>query len=228
MITLGLDTALQSCSVAIIQDGEVLSDNFIALEKGHAEKLAPMAAAALDEARLSVSDLDRVGVVIGPGGFTGVRVGLSFARGLILGTGVKLAGISSLTALAEGVNGPEATHIIGAVIDARRGQVFAALYDAAGVERLPPFVADPKEAASKLAFAAQQSAVVLVGSGAELVKLHQKEWVISSASRQIDAKIVARLAAAADIPSTLPAPLYLRPADAKPAGRALFEGLSLV
>lgn len=228
MITLGLDTALQSCSVAILKDAAVLSDKFLALEKGHAEKLAPMAAAALAKAGLKVADLDRVGVVIGPGGFTGVRVGLAFARGLGLGTGAAIVGVTSLAALAAGVADAPAGAMIAAVIDARRGQVYAALYDAAGTERLPAFVAAPKAALEKLKDAVKGAPAVLVGSGAGLLGGGEAGWAISGALAQIDAKIVARLAAAAKAPGCPPAPLYLRAPDAKPAGRALFEGLSSV
>ena len=104
MISMGIDTALRHCSVAIVNDGDVLADLSEALERGHAERLAPMVVAALEAANLNISDLDRVGVVTGPGGFTGIRVGLSFARGLAIGSPIEVAGISSLRALAAGLD----------------------------------------------------------------------------------------------------------------------------
>ncbi|MFQ5563599.1 MAG: tRNA (adenosine(37)-N6)-threonylcarbamoyltransferase complex dimerization subunit type 1 TsaB [Parvularculaceae bacterium] len=226
MITLGFDTALQSCSLAILRDGVVLSDKFLPLEKGHAEALAPLAASALAEAGMAVSDLDRVGVVVGPGGFAGVRVGLAFARGLALGTGVAAVGVTSLEALAAAVEDAPQGGLAAAVIDARRGQVYAGLYGPGGAPRLAPFVADPEIAAEKLKAAADGALAALVGSGAGQVSAHLPDWPASNAPAQIDAKIVARLAARAPLPDGPPAPLYLRPPDARPPGRSALAGLS--
>jgi tRNA threonylcarbamoyladenosine biosynthesis protein TsaB len=222
MLVLGIDTALKSCSAAVLKDGAVLAGKGLALEKGHAEHLAPVVAAVLAAAGVSAQELDRVGVVVGPGGFAGVRVGLAFARGLALGTGIKVIGVTSLAALAAGVAAPRS--LVASIVDARRGQVYAALYEGAGSVRVAPFVAAPAEALFRLIEAAEAVPVALVGDGAGLLAAHQG-FTASGADTEIDAKIVARLAAEASEPAHPPAPLYLRPPDAKPGAPSLFEGL---
>ncbi|MFC2951160.1 tRNA (adenosine(37)-N6)-threonylcarbamoyltransferase complex dimerization subunit type 1 TsaB [Marinicaulis aureus] len=221
MLVLGLDTALQRCSVAIIRGDEVLADESVGMERGHAERLAPMAAAALAKAGVSIGDLSRVGVVVGPGGFTGVRVALSFARGLGVGTGIPVVGVTSLAALAA----PHwAQELVAPVIDARRGQVYAALYGRGGEIILPPFVSEPKEALKKLQDKAADRSVRVLGSGARLLGPAPAGWSVSEAREEIDARIVALLAAKAPAPDGPPAPLYLRAPDAKPGKPGLFDG----
>ena len=219
MLVMGLDTALQRCSVAILRGNEVLADESAAMERGHAEHLAPMAAAALTKAAVAIRDLDRVGVVVGPGGFTGVRVALAFARGLGVGTGLAVVGVTSLAALAAGAG---SGGLVAPVIDARRGQVYAALYAENGRIITPPFVAAPKETLKKLVDVAAGKPVTLVGSGAGLLGGASAGWTISGGSSDIEAKLVARLAAAAPRPDGPPAPLYLRPPDAKPGKPGIF------
>lgn len=221
MLVMGLDTALKRCSVAIIRGAYVLADEFVGLERGHAERLAPMAAAALRKAGARVRDLDRVGVVVGPGGFTGVRVALAFARGLAVGTGLPVVGVTSLAALAAAVPGHG---LRAAVIDARRGQVYAALYGPGGEILAAPFVSEPKEALEKLEEYAPGCSIALTGSGAALLGGLPAGWTVSGADAEIDAKIVARLAASAPAPEGPPAPLYLRAPDAKPGKPGLFDG----
>ncbi len=215
MLVMGLDTALQRCSVAILRDGAVLADESIGMERGHAEHLAPMAAAALQKAGCRIRDLDRVGVVVGPGGFTGVRVALSFARGLGVGTGLDIVGVTSLAALAANLDSLQP--IVASVIDARRGQVYAALYDQAGRVLLAPFVSAPEEALKKLIDKAAGREMAFTGSGAALLG---REAV---GGAEIDAKAVARLAASAPVPDGPPAPLYLRAPDAKPGRPGVME-----
>lgn len=221
MLVLGLDTALQRCSTAILSDGEVLGRRAVGMERGHAEALAPMTAEVLAAAGIAVADLDRVGVVAGPGGFTGLRVALSFARGLALGTGVEVVGVSSLAALALNADDAPADALRAPVIDAKRGQVYAALYDSAGRALIDPFVADPERAFSLLADGAGGDAVALIGTGAALFSGLPPAWKISEGDPQISAIAVARMAAAGM--GGPPAPLYLRAPDAKPprAGSAI-------
>ncbi|MEE2690140.1 MAG: tRNA (adenosine(37)-N6)-threonylcarbamoyltransferase complex dimerization subunit type 1 TsaB [Pseudomonadota bacterium] len=222
MIVLGLDTALKSCAAAILREGRTAGDKFAPMEKGHAEHLAPMVAATLREAGVSARDLDRIGVVVGPGGFAGVRVGLAFARGLAIGAKTKVIGVTSLGALAAAL--PD-NSLRAAVIDARRGQVYAALYDASLQVLLAPFVAEPKEALQQLVLAAAGQQVAAAGDGLTLLGSPPPEWRLELGRTAIDAKIVARLAETAPEPASPPAPLYLRPPDAAPAAASPFEGL---
>ena len=223
MLVMGLDTALQRCSVAIIRDEAALAEECAGMERGHAESLAPMAAAALKKAGVAIRDLDRIGVVVGPGGFTGVRVALAFARGLGVGTGVPVVGVTSLAALAAGW---PSDGLRAVVVDAHRGQVYAGLYGAEGEIIAAPFVSDPKGALKKLVESAGPRDVALLGSGAGLLGSLPARWTAAAGGEGIDAKIVARLAAAAPAPEGPPAPLYLRAPDAKPGKPGLFEGVA--
>lgn len=216
MLVMGLDTALQRCSVAILRDGEAVGDQSADMERGHAEALAPMAAATLEEAGVDIADLDRIGVVVGPGGFTGVRVALSFARGLAIGSDVPVVGITSLAALAANIRDADEDALRAAAVDARRGQLYGGLYDKDGAARLEPFVARPEQSLELLVEKAAGRPVMLIGSGAGLLPAGPANWVRADAPDQIDSKAVARLAALAPAPKGSPAPLYLRPPDAKP------------
>lgn len=218
MRTLAIDTSFEACSAAILDGDYIVFARTKIIGRGHAEMLPPMVAAALAETRLKVGDLDRVGVVIGPGAFAGVRVGLAFARGLCLGTGVTAVGVSSLKALAASL-APETP--LAPVFDARRGQVYAALYDQSLRELIEPFVASPQEAARRLS-ASAAAGLTLAGSGAALVAPHLGAPARISATATIDPAALARLAAAAPSPLSPPAPLYLRPPDAAPPKGSFF------
>jgi tRNA threonylcarbamoyladenosine biosynthesis protein TsaB len=143
MIVLGFDTATPSTAVALrLGDGSTLQardDPSPSAHPGHATRLLAMADELLRGAGLGWSALDRIAVGLGPGTFTGLRVGVATARGLAQSLGVELVGVSSLRALAEGAAhadigdeaGPEgrpAGRGVLAVLDARRGEAFAAAY----------------------------------------------------------------------------------------------------
>ena len=100
MIVLALDTALDACSVAIVRGDSVLADLSERMQRGQAERLAPMAREAAAQAGVAFSAIDRLAVTTGPGSFTGVRVGLSFARALALAIAKPCVGVSTLEALA--------------------------------------------------------------------------------------------------------------------------------
>lgn len=220
MRILAIDTSFEACSAAILDAGDIVWREQRLIGRGHSEILPVMVAAALRETGLAVSQLDRVGVVTGPGAFAGIRVGLAFARGLCLGTGVRAVGVSSLKALAASV---VAGGLIAPAFDARRGQVYAALHDETLSERMAPFVAAPEEAAARLCASAGGGRLLLAGSGAALLAAHLSCDFSITDAMIIDPSALARLVAAAPLPASPPAPLYLRPPDAAPSRGSLFR-----
>lgn len=216
MAILSIDTCLQACSAAILRDGEVLACQSQSLGKGHAEHLAPMVRDVLSDAELKVPDLARIAVTLGPGSFTGVRVGLAFARGLAVTHPIAIIGLTSLEALAGAVSAHLGA-VRAVVIDARRGQVYGQLFDGQALNALTdPFVLAPEQARKKLEDAAVGRDLVLTGTGVPLAfpeKADHFDW----ASHQPDPVTVARIAMMRDAPGLAPEAFYLRAPDAKPA-----------
>src|SRR5579872_7102287 len=105
MIVLGLDTALGACSAAVLAQGRPLAVRSEPMTRGHQERLALMVREAMEAAGLPFSSLDRVGVTVGPGSFTGLRVGLAFAKGLGLALAKPCVGVGTLEALAASAPG---------------------------------------------------------------------------------------------------------------------------
>ena len=212
MIVLALDTALAVCSVAVTRDGRVLAARTEAMLRGHQERLAPLVAEAMAEAGIGFSALDRIGVAIGPGSFTGVRVGLAFAKGLSVALSIPCVGIGTLEALAASAPS-EGGDFVAAVIDARRDQIYLQAFSD-GRPLMAPDALEPGVAAARLAELWSGGPAVLVGPGAALL-----EGVIGGARIEprdgADPVALARLAAAAPEPARRPRPLYLRGADAR-------------
>jgi tRNA threonylcarbamoyladenosine biosynthesis protein TsaB len=139
MIVLGFDTATAATAVALRRGGdattELRDDPELGAHPGHATRLLGMSAKLLTAAHVNWSEIDRIAVGVGPGTFTGLRVGIATARGLAQSLTAELVGVSSLQALAAAglasgsrrADGPSIEAVL-AVIDARRGEVFAAAY----------------------------------------------------------------------------------------------------
>jgi len=143
MNVLGLDTSTAATATCLLRgDGrpfEVVPDPTALFERpGHARELMPALVRVVEEAGLTFADLDAVAVGRGPGTFTGLRIGIATARAIAAARSLPVHGVSSLAALATGTDARSTL----AVIDARRGEVFAALY-AGTEERWPPSVVSP-------------------------------------------------------------------------------------
>ncbi|ACG79866.1 metal-dependent protease (with possible chaperone activity) [Phenylobacterium zucineum HLK1] len=207
MIVLGLDTCLNACSVAVVDGGRVLAHRSEVMARGHQERLAPMAQAVMADAGLPFAALGRIGVTVGPGSFTGLRVGVAFAKGLASALGLPAVPVGALEALAaEGGEG-----LVAAAIDARRDQVYLQAFDA-GRPLMAPDALPLGQAAARIVELSMGRPLTLVGSGAPLLA------DAAPAARVLtpegcDARKVAELAAAR-APAPLK-PLYLRAPDAK-------------
>lgn len=211
MKILSLDTAMAACSVAVIDTERPLplAEASALMERGHAEALPPMVAEVMASSGLSFPDIDRIAVTIGPGTFTGVRIGLAFARGLGLALGIPVIGVDSLSAIAA--NEPSGVPLL-VVSDARNEEVYAARFDA-DRKRL----SGPELCAVASAAAGLPSGALVLGTGASavIVASERDDISASSASMLPVASRFARLSAAAP-PGPMPGPLYLRVPDAKP------------
>lgn len=138
VIVLAIDTALDACAVAVTRHGVTLAHLSESMSRGQAERLAPMAREAVTQAGIAMCEIGRIVVTTGPGSFTGVRVGLSFARALALALGKPCLGVSTLEALAleDGASGLRA-----ALIETPGASYFALYGDGApiiaprGIER---------------------------------------------------------------------------------------------
>lgn len=219
MRLLAIDTALEACSVGVV-DGERAFTQSEDAGRGHAERLMGMIAATMAEAGIAFADLDRIAVTVGPGSFTGVRVGIAAARGLALVSGTGTVGVTTLAVHAE-----EARLVLGArpvlaVIAAGRGELYGAVYAADGRELAPPRTASAQVFAALVA-----GDIVLAGSGVDLVVAAlPMDTQVSVGHRRSAPSVGALCALALRAPASdgSPRPLYLRPPDAKPqAGAAV-------
>jgi tRNA threonylcarbamoyladenosine biosynthesis protein TsaB len=198
-----LDTCLEACQAAVFADGAPLAVRSEGMSRGHQERLGAMVREAMEETGLSFSDLDRIAVTVGPGSFTGLRVGIAFAKGLALAADAPAVGIGTLEALAASDAAPGRKM---AVIEAGRGGLWLQPFD--DQDPLGPPQNLPLEEAG-LAAAGR-----LVGPTASRLAA-PGQVAIDLAAPPVEA--IARLAVSNE--PAPPTPLYLRPPDAKPKAR---------
>ncbi len=224
MRVLAIDTALGACSVCVWEAGRAdpLGLESEAMERGHAEALAPMIERVVVAAGGGFAGLDRIAVTVGPGSYTGLRVGVSAARALALATGKPAIGVTTLSALAAPLIAAGEGTPIASVIDARHADVHVQLVAPNGSVLLTPRQLPAREAARMLG----AGPIRFVGSGAP--KLAVEAWTIGLDAIVVDSPAapdilwIARLGALADPDEAPPKPLYLKAPDAKPqtTGRA--------
>ncbi len=166
MLVLSLDTSTPTGSVALLEGDEVLGRAWAEVKGKHGEHLIETLAACLEAAGRTLADVELLAVGIGPGSFTGVRVGVATVKGLALSRGLPLVGVVSLAAIARGTRARDGA--VAPIVHAHRGEVYAALYtcgEDGPMERLAPFHALPVEAAARLRQAADGRALLAVGDG---------------------------------------------------------------
>jgi tRNA threonylcarbamoyladenosine biosynthesis protein TsaB len=217
---LGLDTATAACTVCVLRaDGEAFERSpgpeRLLARPAHSGELMPAVAAAMAEARVDWGDLEAIAVGVGPGAFTGLRIGVATARALAQANGLPVRAVSSLAALAEGID----DRLSLPLIDARRGELFGALYED-GVPVWEPFVATPEDVAERVR--ATGAAPLAAGDGS----LRFRQVVEGAGARVaadgsqahvVRALHVCRLAVALpDTPPETVVPHYLRAPDATP------------
>src|SRR5882757_2848873 len=218
MLILAIDTALDACAAAVLDTsaGGVIALESQAMKRGHAEALMPLIARVMKESGVAFAALDRIAVTTGPGSFTGLRVGLSAARGIALAAGKPVVGLTTLTAYAAPFVGEKSEHPIISAIDARHDHVYFQVVSGDGGSLVKPKVAPISEALEAARFGAPH----LVGNAAKILA---DRWPSDApppfkvdAQPAPDIDWVAWLGAAVS-PETSPAsPYYLRAPDAKP------------
>lgn len=212
MSLLAIDTAANLCAACVYGDSE-LGRAVLDIGKGHAEHLIPVVQTALDAAGCSFGDLTGIAVTVGPGSFTGIRVGVAAARGFALALTVPAAGLTTLEALAAEVREAQGARSVLAALDAGRGELHAALYGPDGEVLAAPAVLTLAEAAEL----ARLHRPMLAGTAAEVVQEAADPGLdIGLRAATADIGVYARLALARPENLAKPVPLYLRGADAKP------------
>ncbi|MXN66805.1 tRNA (adenosine(37)-N6)-threonylcarbamoyltransferase complex dimerization subunit type 1 TsaB [Stappia sp. GBMRC 2046] len=224
MILLAIDTALSACSAAVLvdEDGERrFFSQSEELGRGHAERLMEMIAEVMAEAGVAFTDLDRIAVTTGPGSFTGLRVGLSVARGLALVLEIPVIGVTTLAAVAQGVRrelqeqGLTPSPVL-VILDARRDEIYTQTFGAKGEPLDEPRVARVADLIQ-----AAKTGARLAGSGARMLAeaADLDDSLIVNEAGWPEISDVTTLGSLAQPGRGAPAPLYLRPPDAKPQVR---------
>jgi tRNA threonylcarbamoyladenosine biosynthesis protein TsaB len=218
MLILAIDTALDACAAAVLDTdaAKIIAQESLPMKRGHAEALMPLIARVMKASGIAFAALDRIAVTTGPGSFTGLRVGLSAARGIALAAAKPAVGLTTLTAFAAPFVGENSPHPVLSAIDARHDHVYFQLVSGDGGSLVKPKVAPIEEVLAASRFGAPH----LVGNAAGILA---DRWPADApAPIKVDVQPapdinwVAWVGAAVN-PETAPAkPYYLRAPDAKP------------
>jgi tRNA threonylcarbamoyl adenosine modification protein YeaZ len=211
MIVLAIDTAGTGCFAAVYDSSTdaVLASAGADIGRGHAEQLMAFIDQALAESGKVLADMDRIAVTIGPGSFTGIRVGVAAARGFALALNVPAVGVSTLAAIAEAGRELHPGRAILATIDAKRDELYCQSFEADGAARSEALMLEIPEA--------QRLFADFDGLICGTATRHLTDQPPESAAQTdlTDIRLVARLGAAADPLRGKPSPLYLRGPDVK-------------
>src|ERR1700753_4105528 len=167
MLILAIDTALDACSAGVLDTraSKLIARESLPMKRGHAEALMPLIARVMKEAALAFTALDRIAVTTGPGSFTGLRVGLSAARGIAFAANKPVVGLTTLTAYAAPLVSESGEHPIISAIDARHDHVYLQAVSGNGSSLIRPCVTSIEEALGASKFGAPH----LVGNAAKIL-----------------------------------------------------------
>lgn len=217
MKLLAFDTATTGCSAALFLDGGMAAHRAAAMARGQSEALMPMIAEVLAEGGCSYGDLGALAVTVGPGAFTGLRIGLSAARGLALALAVPCAGVTTLEAVARAI--PETARAGGRVLvalDSKRADLYVQMFDG----DLAPLTEPAALMADGLAALAAGGPLIVAGdAAARAIEALAGAGIAARAADAPgvpDAIMVGEIALARALPPVgqAPGPIYLRPPDA--------------
>jgi tRNA threonylcarbamoyladenosine biosynthesis protein TsaB len=221
MRVLAIDTALEACAAAVLDtSGGITASETAVMTRGHAEALMPLIARVMIRAGIEFGDLDRIAVTTGPGSFTGLRVGISAARGIALAAGKSAIGLSTLAGFAAPLIADDDSTQVVAAIDARHDHIYLQVFGVNGRTLVGPRTATVRDAAR----AAMTAPARIVGSAAKKLaaawpKGAEPPLLVEQLGAP-DIDWIARLGAAAAEAHNPPKPLYLRAPDAQPQNAA--------
>ncbi len=219
-ILLAFETAGSRCSAAAARGNKILAAESIALRHGHGEALMPMVDRVMTEAALSPHELNIVAVAIGPGGFTGIRVGLAAARGIALATGARLIGVTGFAAVAHSLRRSRlASESLLVALDSRREDLYVQLFAFDGIAPLASPQAVLPDHLADYVRAHPVGASLLIagdaaGTAAAALQGHVDFDVAPDSTPDALGVTAAALEQARSVPADEPVrPLYLRPPD---------------
>lgn len=222
MRILAIDTALGACSACVLDEGadQPLALESLAMERGHAEALMPLIERVMNQVEGGFFSLDRVAVTVGPGSYTGLRVGVSAARAIAFAADIPAVGVTTVAAVAAPLVGREGGRVIAAALDARHGQVWFQALSSEGRQLVSLRQVGYRDAARAIG----SGPVSLAGSGALAVA--NEAWaigldaVVVDDARAPDVIWIAKLGLIADPAAAPPRPLYLKAPETTPQDRA--------
>lgn len=180
---LAINTSATSGSVALAKNGEITYVSYLDIRLTHSERLMPQIDIALKQNNLKVKDLDLICVAIGPGSFTGIRIGLATAKGLSFAFQIPLLALNNLQLLAHNISGSKRARL--AMIDARMSEVYAALYDQDGNEIIKAKNCKPSEIIEEI-----DQPVLVIGDGAkkyaDVLEKSDLDYKIANAHQNLD------------------------------------------
>ncbi len=217
---LALDSAGSGCSVVVAAGGNVLAAEVCATAHGQAERLLVMVDAAMRKSRLSPLELDIIGTTIGPGSFTGIRVGLAAARGIAFATGARSVGVTGFEAVAAGLASRadvQQSGFILVALESRREDLYVQLFDYAHRPLGEPTATMPAALAKALSGLIGEAPLLVAGDAAQRAAsmLPRSDMIVVEESRPdatgVLRTVLRRTRESENLPK--PLPLYLRPPD---------------